>query len=142
LDCYSRKVAGWATADHLRTELCLEALDEAVVRRRPGPGLVHHSDRGCQYTSYDYQTRLAGLDMICSMSGKGNCYDNAVAESFWATLKRELVDDRKWETRAELNTALFEYIEIFYNRDRLHSTLDYCTPDEYDQAYWATLNAA
>jgi putative transposase len=141
-DCYSRAVVGWAVADHLRTELCLAALDDAVARRRPGPGLVHHSDRGCQYTSFDYQRRLAELGMVCSMSRKGNCWDNAVAESLWATLKRELVNDKKWATRAELETALFEYIEVFYNRQRLHSTLDYCTPEEYDQAYWATLKAA
>ena len=142
IDCYSRLVVGWAVADHLRTELCLAALDDAVARRRPDPGLVHHSDRGCQYTSFDYQSRLAELDIICSMSRKGNCWDNAVAESFFATLKRELVNDKKWTTRTELEAALFEYIEIFYNRQRLHSTLDYSTPAEYDLAYWATLSAA
>jgi transposase InsO family protein len=142
VDCYSRAVVGWATADHMRDELCLAALDDAIARRDPPAGLVHHSDRGSQYTGYAYQSRLADKNMICSMSRKGNCWDNAVAESFWATLKRELVYDKKWETRAELDGALFEYIEIFYNRHRLHSTLDYCTPEEYDHAYWASPKAA
>jgi len=142
VDCYSRLVVGWATADHMRDELCLAALDDAIARRDPPPGLIHHSDRGGQHTSYDYQGRLADNDMICSMSHKGNCWDNAVAESLWATIKRELVNDKKWETRAELDAALFEYIEVFYNRQRLHSTLDYCTPDEYDRGYWSTPKAA
>jgi transposase InsO family protein len=142
IDCYSRTVVGWATADHLRTELCLAALDDALARRDPGVGLVHHSDRGCQYTSFEYQKRLFDAQIASSMSRKGNCWDNAVAESFWATLKRELVNDTKWESRAELEAALFEYIEVFYNRQRLHSTLDFRTPQEYDDEYWASANAA
>ncbi len=142
LDCYSRAVVGWAIADHLRTELCLAALDDAVARRRPPEGLVHHSDRGCQYTSFDYQQKMAELKMVPSMSRKGNCWDNAVAESFWATLKRELVNNTEWATRAELELALFDYIEVFYNRRRLHSTLDYATPEEYDRAYWESSKSA
>ena len=142
VDCYSRMVVGWAVADHLRTELCNTALDDAVARRAPAPGLVHHSDRGCQYTSFEYQTKLAEHGMVCSMSRKGNCWDNAVAESFWATLKRELIEEREWETRAELKIAVFEYIEVFFNRQRMHSTIDYMTPQEYDQQYWATPKAA
>lgn len=142
IDLYSRIVVGWATADNLRTDLCLAALDDAVARRRPAPGLVHHSDRGCQYTAIDYQDQLAELGMIQSMSRKGNCWDNAVSESFHATIKREMVNDEKWETHAELNHALFEYIEIYYNRQRRHSTLDYHTPQEYDQKYWESPKAA
>lgn len=138
LDCCTRMVVGWATADHLRTELCLAALDDAVARRRPGPGLLHHSDRDCQYTSFEYQTRLAEFEMICSMSRKANCWDNAVCESFFSTLKTELVNLQRWETRAELELALFEYIEVFYNRKRLHSSLDYHTPEEYDQKYYTS----
>jgi putative transposase len=142
LDCYSRAVVGWAVADHLRTELCMAALDDAVARRSPPEGLVHHSDRGCQYTSYDYQQRMAELKMVPSMSRKGNCWDNAVAESFWATVKRELVNDTEWATRAELEMALFDYIEVFYNRKRLHSTLAYLTPEEYDRMYWESSKSA
>jgi len=142
LDCYSRAVVGWAAADHMRTELCVAALDDAVARRHPPAGLVHHSDRGCQYTSYDYQQRLVELGMVPSMSRKGNCWDNAVAESFWATVKRELVNTREWATRAELEMALFDYIEVFYNRKRLHSTLDYLTPEEYDNKYWKSSKSA
>ena len=143
IDCYSRMVVGWAVADHLRTELCLAALDDAVARRQPEPGLIHHSDQGCQYTSFDYRRRLADLGMTQSMSRVGNCWDNAVAESFFSTLKLELIYTRReWETHADLKAALFEYIEVFYNRQRLHSTLDYCTPFEYDSLYANTLKAA
>jgi putative transposase len=142
IDCYSRMVVGWAVADHLRTELCLAALDDAVARRNPAPGLVHHSDRGCQYTSYAYRERLAGLGMTQSMSRKGNCWDNAVAESFFSTVKLEMVYGTDWADHAELQAALFEYIEVFYNRQRLHSTLDYNTPSDYDQAHQDTPIAA
>lgn len=135
VDCYSRAVVGWATAAHMRDELCLAALDDAIARRNPPAGLIHHSDRGSQYTSHAYQKRLRDNGMICSMSRKGNCWDNAVAESLWATVKRELTDGEKWATRAELDTALFEYIEIFYNQERMHSFLDNATPKEYDQKY-------
>lgn len=142
VDCYSRMVVGWSLADHMRTELCVDAFVDAVTKRRPGPGLVHHSDRGSQYTSHDYQKLLRENHMICSMSRKGNCWDNAVAESFWATLKRELTDDMTWESKAELEAALFEYIEVYYNRKRLHSSIDYMTPEEYDLSYLRGTNAA
>jgi transposase InsO family protein len=135
VDCYSRAVVGWATASHMRDELCLAALDDAIARRRPAAGLVHHSDRGSQYSGHDYQKRLSDHHMTCSMSRKGNCWDNAVAESLWATIKRELIDGEQWHSRAELNAALFEYIEVFYNRERLHSFLDNTTPQEYDYMY-------
>jgi len=142
IDCYSRAVVGWALADHMRTELCNEALADALARRRPGADLVHHSDRGCQYTSHDYQKILRANMIDCSMSRKGNCWDNAVAESFWATLKRELTDGIAFDSKHDLGAAVFEYIEIYYNRKRLHSSLDYQTPEEYDLAYTDRLTAA
>jgi len=138
LDAFSRKVVGWAMADHLRTELVLDALGMALARRRPAPGLVHHSDRGCQYTSVAFGRRLAESGLVPSMSRVGNCWDNAVAESFFATLKRELVDrpDRAaWPTRAAARSASFEYIEGFYNSRRRHSTLRYLSPAAYEAAH-------
>lgn len=141
LDLYSRAVVGWALDATLSTQLPLAALDMAVRRRRPGAGLLHHSDRGCQYTSADYRAALAELGIDVSMSRKGNCWDNAVAESFFATLKTELVYRRRWTNRLELRSAVFEYIEVFYNRRRLHSSLGYKTPAEVESEY-ALANAA
>lgn len=135
LDLFSRAVVGWATDASLSTKLPLAALATAVQRRRPKAGLLHHSDRGCQYTSAAYREALAALGVTVSMSRTGNCWDNAVAESFFATLKKELVHRRKWRSRAELHAAVFEYIEVFYNRRRLHSSLDYRTPAEVEQNY-------
>ncbi len=117
----------------LSTSLPLAALEMALRRRRPGPGLMHHSDRGCQYTSAEYRAALADLGATVSMSRKGNCWDNAVAESFFSTIKTELIHDRPWKGRLELRSALFEYIEVFYNRRRLHSSLDYRTPAEVER---------
>lgn len=134
LDCFARRVVGWSMADHLRTELALNALDMAIRRRRPRPGeLVHHTDRGCQYTSAAYQAALAKAGITASMSRKGECLDNAVAESFFGTLKAELVEGRIWRTRAEAAQAIFEWIEVFYNRQRLHSSLGYLSPAEYEE---------
>jgi putative transposase len=135
LDLFSRSVVGWAIDTTVTTKLALTALQNAVQRRRPGAGLLHHSDRGCQYTSIQYRARLAELGVIVSMSRTGNCWDNAVAESFFATLKSELVHRRRWHSVIELRQALFEYIEIFYNRRRLHSSLDYKTPAAVEQEY-------
>jgi putative transposase len=135
LDLFSRSVVGWAIDAVATTHFVLTALDAAVRLRRPDAGLLHHSDRGCQYTSAAYRQRLAELGITVSMSRKGNCWDNAVAESFFATLKRELVNRRPWRSRIELRTALFEYIEVFYNRRRLHSSLDYKTPAAFEQEY-------
>lgn len=135
LDLFSRAVVGWAIDASLSTSLPLAALNVAVQRRRPGAGLLHHSDRGCQYTSADYRGALKGLGVTVSMSRTGNCWDNAVAESFFATLKNELVHRRKWRTRNELRAAVFEYVEVFYNRRRLHSSLEYKTPAEVEQEY-------
>jgi putative transposase len=145
LDAFSRKVVGWAMADHLRTELVLDALTMALAARRPAAGLVHHSDRGCQYTALAFGRRLAEAGLVPSMSRTGDCWDNAVAESFFATLKRELVDrpDRApWLTRAAARQALFEYIEGFYNRRRRHSALGYRSPAAYEAAHRATPAAA
>lgn len=135
LDLFSRAVVGWAVDSSLSTRVALAAIDMAVRRRRPGNGLLHHSDRGCQYTSTVYRDRLKALGVVVSMSRTGNCWDNAVAESFFATLKNELVYRRSWPNRSDLRTHLFEYIEGFYNRRRLHSSLDYKTPAEVEAVY-------
>ena len=112
VDVHSRRVVGWAMADHLRTELALDALAMALQARRPPPGLVHHTDRGCQYTAAAYQAALAARGIVCSMSWAGECRDNAMAESFFATLKAELVDARTWPTRAAARLAIFEWLEV------------------------------
>jgi len=139
LDACSRRIVGWAMADHLRTELALEALRMAVGQRRPRGGeLVHHTDRGCQYTAHGYQVALETWGIICSMSRAGNCYDNAMAESFFATLKNELVDRQSWATRQEARQAIFEWIVVFYNRQRRHSALGYRSPVEFEQTLLAT----
>ena len=133
LDLYSRRVVGWAmrhTQDH---RLVLDALAMAVGQRQPRPGLVHHSDRGRQYASTAYQTQLTALGMRASMSRLGDCWDNAVVESFFASLKIELVDGADWRTRDEARHALFEYLEVWYNRRRRHSTLGYLSPAEFEQ---------
>jgi transposase InsO family protein len=135
LDLYSRGVVGWQLSSSLSTALPLDTLARALMRRRPSVGLLHHSDRGCQYTSRDYRLALAEHGITVSMSRRGNCWDNAVAESFFATLKTELVYRRRWKTRIELRNGLFEYIETFYNRRRLHSSLNYRTPAEVETAY-------
>jgi putative transposase len=137
LDLFSRCVVGWALSTSLSTDLPMAAWRMAAQRRRPEAGLLHHSDRGCQYTSYEYRTALAQAGVTVSMSRKGNCWDNAVAESFFATLKNELVHGRSWPSRLQLRAAVFEYIETFYNRRRLHSSLDYRTPTEVEDLYAA-----
>jgi transposase InsO family protein len=133
LDAHSRRVVGWAMADHLRTELALDALAMALARRRPAAGLVHHTDRGCQYTAVAYRSRLASAGLACSMSRSGQCLDNALAESFFATLKSELVERRHWATRAAARTAIFAWIEVFYNRQRAHSALAYRPPAVFEE---------
>jgi putative transposase len=132
IDLCSRKIVGWAMADHLKASLCLEALEMAVTQRRPGEGLLHHSDRGVQYACDDYQEKLAELGMICSMSGRGDCYDNAVMESFFKTLKTERVYHENYATRQQAKASIFQYIEVFYNRKRLHSSLGYVSPSAYE----------
>jgi transposase InsO family protein len=135
LDLFSRRVVGWSMQNHIRAELVVNALTMAVGQRLPGRGLLAHSDRGSQYTSDDYQRALRAHGIECSMSGRGNCWDNAVVESFFGSLKRELVNTRSWPTRSEAASAIHEYIEVFYNRRRRHSTLDYKTPAEYEELY-------
>jgi len=134
LDAFSRRVVGWAMADHLRTELVLAALDMAVEARRPTPGAVHHSDHGGQYASLAFGERLREARLVASMGTVGDSYDNAVAESFFATLKGELIDRRPWPTRAAARSAIFEYVEAWYNRRRRHSTLGYLSPAAYELA--------
>jgi putative transposase len=130
LDLFSRRVVGWAMADHLGHELALAALDMAIARRRPAAGLVHHSDRGVQYAAHGYRRRLREHGMLCSMSRKGDCWDNAPMESFFATLKGELVEERDYLTRDEARADVFQYVEGFYNRRRLHSGIGYLTPEQ------------
>ena len=133
LDLASRRVVGWAMREHLETELVLSALHMALHARRPPPGLIHHSDRGAQYASLDYRRVLEHHGAQVSMSRRGNCWDNAVAESFFATLEFELIMRRKWATSDEARRAVFHYIEVWYNRQRRHSTLDYVSPATYEE---------
>jgi len=143
LDLFSRRVVGWAMGERLTRDLTLNALDMALTHRRPEAGLLHHSDRGCQYASADYQRALRQRGLVCSMSRKGDCWDNAVAESFFATLKIELVHRTRFTTRAQARAAVFEYIEAFYNRRRRHSTLGYVSPIDFEnQATQPTALAA
>jgi putative transposase len=133
-DLYSRRVVGWSMAEHLESRLVVDALEMAVQRRLPGAGLLAHSDRGSQYASEHYQLLLADHGISCSMSRRADCWDNAPMESFFASLKKELVHDADFATRAEARAAIFEYIEVFYNRQRRHSSLGYVSPAEYEQS--------
>ena len=131
-DVFSRRIVGWSMADHMRTELVTDALQMALAQRRPDPGLIWHSDQGSQFVSlaFGQQARAAGIAQ--SMGSRGDCYDNAVAESFFATLKKELIHGRSWPSKAELRTEIFEYIEVFYNRRRRHSTLGFLSPAQFE----------
>lgn len=141
IDLFSRRVVGWSMADHMRTELVLTALEAALGQRVPSQtGLVFHSDRGSQYASSDYRDALFKADITCSMSRRANCWDNAVAESFFGTLKIELIYPRIFSTRAIARTIIAEWIEVFYNRQRLHSTLGYLAPAQFEENYWSTLD--
>ncbi len=131
IDIASRRVVGWATADHLRTELVADALTNAVATRNPASGVVFHSDRGCQYTSHDYGVLAADLNVHLSVGRTGQCWDNALAESFFASLKGECLDQQPWPTRATARRAIVDYI-AWFNGTRLHSALGYQTPDEYE----------
>jgi putative transposase len=135
IDLSSRRVVGWALADHMRTSLVEDALAMAFTQRHPAAGLIFHSDRGAQYTSTDYAALASANGVILSVSRKGECWDNAVAESFFATIKRELINDRAWPTRAGLHRAVFDYIEGWYNTRRLHSALGYLSPAEYESIH-------
>ena len=131
-DVFSRRIVGWSMADHMRTELVSDALEMALAQRRPAPGLIWHSDQGSQFVSlaFGQQARAAGIAQ--SMGSRGDCYDNAVAESFFATLKKELIHGRSWPSKAELRTEVFEYIEVFFNRRRRHSTLGFLSPAQFE----------
>jgi transposase InsO family protein len=141
LDLFSRRVVGWSLSERLERGLALDALGMALKGRQPAGAMLHHSDRGSQYASHEYQQLLAAHGILSSMSRSGNCWDNAVAESFFATLKIELVYQTQWRTRQEARSALFEYIELFYNRQRRHSTLGYLSPSEFEQAHHVSVAA-
>jgi putative transposase len=142
LDVCSRRVVGWSMATHLRTEVVVDALQMAIARRKPAPGLVHHSDRGVQYTSLSFSKRLEDEGLLPSMGRVGSAYDNALAESFVATLKTELLYRNTWPTRQAARTAIFEYIEGFYNTRRRHSALSYLSPAEFEEVRLVGANAA
>ena len=133
IDLYSRRVIGWAVSDRLKRALPIAALQRAIALRQPGPGLIHHSDRGSQYCSHDYRAILQDHGFLASMSGKGNCYDNAAVETFFKTLKAELIWRNRYETRAQAQNDLFSYINGFYNPNRRHSYLGNISPVKYER---------
>lgn len=140
IDLFSRRVVGWSMAEHMRTELVSTALEAALGQRIPATaGLVFHSDRGSQYASTDYRAALELSDITCSMSRRANCWDNAVAESFFGTLKTELIHPMILLTRAKVKTVIAEWIEVFYNRQRIHSTIGYLAPVQFEENYWLSL---
>lgn len=134
LDLYSRRIVGWSIRERMTSDLVIDALAMGIAQRNPPKGLMHHSDRGSQYAGGAFQQMLTAHGMVCSMSRRGEVYDNAVMESFYATLKRELVHEARYATRDEARKAIFEWIEVFYNRQRLHSSLDYRSPADYEAA--------
>jgi transposase InsO family protein len=133
IDLYSRRVVGWAMSERIDQQLVLDALTMALLQRRVKPGLIHHTDQGRQYSSAAYLAALKADGMKASMSRRGNCYDNAVAESFFSSLKNELVHHKTFQAREEARTAIFEYIEVFYNRQRRHQSLDFMSPVDYER---------
>lgn len=133
LDLYSRRVIGWAMDSSLGEELVQRALTMALTNRQPTTGVLHHSDRGSQYAAREYQCRLEESGLVCSMSAKGDCWDNAPVESFFATLKKELIHQRSYGSREEARLEVFEFIEVYYNRQRRHSTLGYLSPSEFEE---------
>ena len=139
MDCFSRRIVGWSMAEHMRTELVVDALEMALARRRPAAGLVHHSDQGSQYVALTFGHAAGDAGIAVSMGSVGDCFDNAVAESFFATLKKDLINRRSWPTKAELRGEVFSYIEEFYNPIRLHSTLGYLSPARFEERAAAAL---
>ncbi len=133
LDLYSRKIVGLSMGNYIDTDLIIRSLKQAICHRNPNPGLILHSDRGCQYTSHEYQSFLSKHRIVPSMSAAGYCYDNAAMESFFHTLKTEHVFFHNFETRKSASTSIFDYVEVFYNRHRIHSTLNYLSPLEFEQ---------
>lgn len=142
MDCYSRRIVGWAMADHMRAELVIDALQMAVARRRPQGRPIHHSDQGSQYTSLVFTQRCRSVDIDVSMGSKGDCFDNAAMESFHASLKKDLIHRQSWPTKAEARTAVFGYIETFYNRRRRHSRLGMLSPIDYENSTLSRSEAA
>ena len=142
IDAFSRKVVGWSIADHIRTELVVDALEMARWQRRPTPGAIVHADRGAQYTSWIFGHRLREAGLLGSMGKVASSVDNALIESFWSTMQRELLDRRDWDSRAELATAIFEWIEGWYNPSRRHSSLDMLAPHEFETLHTAAQGAA
>lgn len=139
LDLFTRKIVGWQLGNRMKVELVSSALDKAYKAQQPDKGLIHHSDRGSQYASAEYRNKLKEYHMIRSMSRRGNCYDNACIESFHSILKRELIYRKKFQTQKEAENHLFRYIEFFYNRKRIHSTLGYLSPDRFESLYYSNL---
>lgn len=133
IDLHSRRFVGWAVSNRLKQDLALQALNRAVALRKPSPGLIHHTDRGTQYRSHDYQKRLRQLGSKTSMSGKGDCYDNAVVETFFKTLKAELIWRSKWQSREDVTKALFKYVNDFYNNRRRHSAIGGMAPVKFEK---------
>ena len=133
MDCFSRRIVGWSMADHMRAELVVDALEMAVARRKPGPGLVHHSDQGSQYVALTFGHAAGDAGIAVSMGSVGDCFDNAVSESFFATLKKDLINRRSWPTKGELRGEVFSYVEEFYNPLRLHSRLGYLSPVVFEE---------
>jgi transposase InsO family protein len=142
VDVFSRTVVGWSIADHMRAELVVDALEMARWRRRPAAGAVVHSDRGSQYTSWIFGHRLRAAGLLGSMGRVASSVDNGLMESFWSTMQRELLDRQRWGTRADLGSAIFEWIEAFYNPRRRHSALGYLSPAQFEHLHTATLTAA
>ena len=139
LDLFNREVVGWSLKPRMTADIVTDALTMAWFRRKPAPGLIHHSDRGSQYASLAFQAKLSAYRMRCSMSRKGNCWDNAPTESWFNSFKNERVHGERFLTRAEMKAMAFEYIEVFYNRKRLHSTLGYRSPTQF-MALWLSQN--
>jgi len=142
LDLFSRRVVGWSMRDDLKTELVLDALNMAIENRRPDPGLVHHSDRGCQYTSLAFGKRLRESGIVSSMGSVGDAFDNAAAESFIATLKSELLHRYSWPTRLDAELAIFDFVEVFYNRKRRHTTIRTISPAEFERRWYEEQDSA
>lgn len=138
LDAFSRRVVGWAMAPHMRAQLVLDALEMALWNRQPQPGLIHHSDHGSQYTSLAFGQRCRRAEIVPSRGTVGDCYDNAMAESFFASLECELIDRTRWRTQSEARMAVFDYIETFYNPRRRHSALAYLSPQEFERRHAGT----
>jgi putative transposase len=136
MDLYTRKIVGWKLSSRMTTDLVLAALDQAYASKKPAKGLIHHSDRGAQYASEEYSARLKKYKMKASMSRKGNCYDNACIEAFHSVLKKEYIYCTRFKTKAQAQQGLFEYIEIFYNRKRIHGSLGYVSPDQYETMFY------